>query len=405
MRGRWWRGAVTIPSCSPSWLLARGATHAKVLQAADAVADDEEALALLEAHAQAAPARIVQALHALASALAGAGRSRDAIAAEERALPLAEKTFGALHPTTIAMRVNLGVALATAGERRRALPILRRALADRRAALGPDHLDVARASGGLGTVLNALGEAEEAVAAFAEAIAIVERKLGKDHPELIANTALLSEPLSRLGRFREAQATIDRSEALARKSGGEKSGLIGFIDEARAGALEMEGRTAEAMGLYEQAASRIKAAVPTHRDVAACQAGVARQLRRLGRADEALPVHTALLAETEKLQPAGSAEIADRLVEVGDDLIALHREPEAARYLDRALKIIDPQEGDPLEVAEIRFSAARAFFPADRKRALGLANEALTAASTPRSRGTLREDLQRWLADRAPQPR
>jgi hypothetical protein len=50
-------------------LLARGAAHTKVFQGAEALPGDEQALALLEAHAQNAPARIVQALSTYAVAL------------------------------------------------------------------------------------------------------------------------------------------------------------------------------------------------------------------------------------------------------------------------------------------------------------------------------------------------
>ncbi len=380
-------------------LLARGYAHGKVFHAEDAIRDDERALALLEAHAQNAPARIISALLALAGVFGNAGQYQKALEIDGRALPLAESTFGPLHPLTLSIRGNTGTMYTQSGNNRRALPILQRSLADRRAALGDDHLDVARSYGALGTALNGLGDAEGAAAALEQSNAIVEKKLGKDHPELTANLALIAEPLARLGRFAAAHASLDRSEALARKHHGDKSGILGFIIEARASVLEIEGRFAEAERTFGEAERLIEATLPGHPDIANCKGAVARQQRRQGHARPAESAHTALLADAEKRLGTASRDLVGPLLDLGDDLIALHRESEAGPYLERALKLVDPEQDDPLGVAELRYSAARALWPSDPKRAVELAGQASAAVAASRlPRGTLREDLRRWLA-------
>jgi serine/threonine-protein kinase len=389
------------PALRADLLLARGYAEGKVYKVKEALHDQAEALALLEKHA---PARLVPAMVTVAGILGNAGRYKEAIALDEKALPLAEKMLGPLHPTTLSIRANHGVMYSQLGDYRPALPILRRTLADRRAALGPEHLDVARSSAALAGALTGVGDYEGAVAAYADYFSIVEKKLGPDHPELIGNLALSSEALARLGRFADAQHNLDRSEALLRKHQGDKAPALGFVVEARATAFEIEGRFADAGRLFREGAAQLDVSTAGHPDIATGKAGEARQLRRAGRAAEAEKTHAALLAAAEKALGPDSKDLIDRLVDEGDDLVALHREGDAKPYFERALKLMVTDGVDPLEVAEVRFSAARAFWPSDHRRALDLARMAQTAvAASTLPRGTLRDDLRGWLAAHQPQ--
>ena len=384
-------------------VLARGYAHSKVMHPLDAIADNLEALSLLE-RAQGGPALIVPALQALAGAQGMAAQFKPALATDERALPLAEKTFGPLHPMTIAVRSHVGTMLMEVGDYRGALPILERTREDRRAALGPDHLDVARSNGAVAAVLEALGDSAGAQAAYAEATRIVEARLGKDHPELIPNLGLVSEPLARLGRFAEAHAALDRAQSLAKKAQGDKSTMLGFLIEARGTVLEIEGRSAEATHAFEEAAARIERDVPGHPDVASCKSGIARHLRRSGRAKEAAAAHASLLAAAEKRVGPQSRELIDPLSDLAEDLLALGRDQESRALFERALGLLEQEQSDPQAIAEIRFAAARALWtaPSERPRAIGLARQAqaaLAAAKLPRE--PLRADVTKWLLARA----
>jgi tetratricopeptide (TPR) repeat protein len=119
--------------------------------------------------------------------------------------------------------------------------------------------------------------------------------------------------------------------------------------------------------------------------------------RRQGHIDEALALHRQSLAILEKVLPAGSLGFREGLLALGEALEAKGDAAAAREPLERALRIVEKTQLDPLQVAEVRFALARVLWSAkdQRERAHALASQ---AEEVLRSSAYRRRDLRERVA-------
>ena len=128
-------------------------------------------------------------------------------------------------------------------------------------------------------------------------------------------------------------------------------------------------------------------------------------LYRLGRVDEALALHQRALAIYEKKLDPSHDDIALTLTALGDDLLAQGKAEEALRLLERALQLREGAEIAAADLAQTRWSLARALSEVphgrlrDPARARGLALQARVAfAASPGITDNPLAAIDAWLA-------
>jgi tetratricopeptide (TPR) repeat protein/tRNA A-37 threonylcarbamoyl transferase component Bud32 len=202
--------------------------------------------------------------------------------------------------------------------------------------LGPEHPDIATVLGGIGAVLVDQGRPDEALVQERRSLAVLERTLGPDHPALARTLNNVGVALFDLGRYEEALVEIRR-------------------------ALQI---TERALG-------------PDHHLVGIFAGNVADGLAHLHRYEEALGEARRALAIDEKALGAQHPDLGYPLAVIGNALLGLHQADRAIAPLERSLALWEHGGSTPKDVAEVRFSLARALWEtANRGRAIKLAQAA-----------------------------
>ena len=285
---------------------------------------------------------------------------RDHAAAEavhRRALAIREAAYGSDHPLVATALSNVALSLYQRGENAGARPLLERALAIHEAAVGRDHPEIAAILTNLGNVQHNLGDFAAANESYTRALALARRKLGADHATVGVVLANLANTAANLGRIDDA------------------------VEHQRG-----------ALAILEQ---RYGAEHPT----------VANALMNLGqlhvmqeRYDDALVPLLRALAILEASVGPDHPDVAYALLGIADARLGLGRRAEAQQDAARALAIRESKQVSPLDLANARFTLARALD--DRTRARALAQQARTAFETADPGVVATVDA--WLRDHAP---
>lgn len=239
--------------------------------------------------------------------------------------------------------------------------------------MGPGHeLILAWVLTGRGNSSDRRGD-HEAGARFArQALAIKRRILPPDDPDVGISLNNLSIALTGLGDYAAALAALDEALAIVKSTYGESSCFGEMYLSNRGETLNAQGRHNEARTLFESVVRRMQ--------------------------DRYAPDHR---------------NLAHPLTGLGEAQLAMG-EPEAAVVtLERALRIREHGEPDPLLVADTRFALARALWEAagaasDRGRARTLAASARAAFAAPPGAAAKASAVDAWLARHppgAPSPR
>lgn len=330
--------------------------HGQVLTLAgsfdEAAATLERALALLEKTVGRDNSETGNSLAALADVYGRLGQQERSLAAAQRAYEVHVKSLGKRHPETAKSLFSIAVALENAGNYDDAAAKLTEVLATLEAALGKDHIDLANALDELGIVRRKQNRLEDALALHLRTLALREAKLGAQN---------------------ETAVSLDN---------------VGLV-------LGMLERHAEALPYHQRAlAITEKAMGKDHIETATSRAYLANEYLGLGKPDEALAMFRAALAVSEKALGPDAADLAFFLAGIGTAQLDRKRPAEAVAPLERALAL-SRNEGNPMSVAEIEFTLARALWASkrDRPRALALARAAL-----PPYQQTGDPTVERWLA-------
>ncbi len=229
--------------------------------------------------------------------------------------------------------------------------------------MGPGHERVlAWALTDRAAIHNRLGDFEAATRYSQQAIALKKRILEPDHPDLVHSLINLDIALTGRGDYTGALAANDQALAIIDRAYG---GGTRFSAQC----LGNRGETLSLLGRYSEAR-------------AAFEAALARWQEHLG------PDHR---------------NLAYPLTGLGQVQVATGQARAAVTTLERALRIREREEPDPLLVAETRFALARALWETgERARATTQASQARAAlAALPRAAAKATA-IDAWLRERAP---
>ncbi|AFE10401.1 serine/threonine protein kinase [Corallococcus coralloides DSM 2259] len=362
-------------------------------------------------------------------------RSSEALPVIQQALALQERLHGRDSPRLARALLTMASTQRSMGRAEDALATIRRAKDALEKAYGPDHPKVAITINNMGGTLVELRRYEEGYAAFLETLRRYERIYGPDHQPQRYVAGLrsnLSAAAFRMGRYEESERRMLEARAIYKQLFPK-----GSVFRIRSGTnlsqiLMNQSRVADAQGLLQEmeeevAAARadgrsdpIFAAVPrcqaeawmrlgqTERAVAAAKHSVAivRELKGETELGESLRVLTVALTRAKKLNEA--RDVARELLALHHKLAGEETRPpmemeemmaelslargevdEARKWGERSLEAWSQTAAPPLEMANIRFTLARALrksqLEPERARALATAaRDAVLPTAEPR---------------------
>ncbi len=263
-----------------------------------------------------------------------------------------------------------------------AIEVGREAVALWERALGTQHPKIANALASLARGYRAQGQLADADAALHRSLAVLIAAHGPDSVHL-ADTY---KELARLGAERhDLDATRRAADAMLRVLAPlEQSDPENWINgQAQAGsALTSAGAPAEALPYLRRALERATA-IGDHKDAAIAGLYLGQALNLVEQPREALRHCTA--AEAPLAERFGTYAQTAAAQCRGDALLALGRAADAVEVLERVVVATAGSEPDPGDLAEVRFSLARARWASgDRAGALAVADEAALEWGDPR---------------------
>ena len=382
----------------------------------DALAKYDESLRRLQAVAPAHPT-IPVLLTNIGNAQAGAGRQEASVETHRRALELEREIHGPRHPRVALALMGLGTALQHAQRSREALRYLEEALSITDAVHGARSKQAGQLRTNLGVTLMALDRLDEAADQFRRAREITESSAGKWHPRVASNLTNLGIIRKRQGRLSEARAlqtraveilerTTDVSKprlarvltnlALVIRLQGEADTALAHLDRAfrivreiderhpfcitvlnnTGNVLLEQGRLEDGYARYDEAA-KLAADVlgPDHRFTLLARYNVALAARQLGRYQEATDIQRDVLDRRIRTRGGDHPEVAASHVELAKCALDSGDAASARPDAERSVEILEATEANPSELAEARFTLARAVARDQRSRAIALAQQ------------------------------
>jgi tetratricopeptide (TPR) repeat protein/tRNA A-37 threonylcarbamoyl transferase component Bud32 len=285
-----------------------------------------------------------------------------------------------------------------------------------------DALAVAQATRDIAEILRQLARYDEAVAEFERARAVAAARWGDRAPAVAHIEWELAGVEIDRGRSERAREHLARAEALYRAAFGPESYAVARVWLATAKLAMNEGELARARALAEQAlevyvrelgpthefvadahealgvlrffagdlagslaayrhALEIRAGIlePDHPSLALLHSNIGESLAALGDHEGALAAYSQALTSFERSLPADHPNLALPLKGRAQSSLALGRTEPAIADLERALVLLQQGTHEPFELADTRFSLARALADASREpeRARRLAEQAL----------------------------
>ncbi len=289
-----------------------------------------------------------------------AGHLSEALTAGLLALELRTELVGDEHSSLVNTLNVVGAAHLRAGQYTEAGLVFERALAIGERAYGSTHPEVAYVLNNLGMVRERQAKFDDAALAFARVVTILEVALGADHPTVGVIKMNLGGILTLAGRLDEAGGFLDEAIEIIDAS-------VGGDHLAMGRALTMRGHLEARQGDHDKA-------------LASYRGGLAIREANLG------PEHV---------------ENGLSLLGIGRMLTAKGATREAIAPLERAVRLFEDGESDPIDRGQARFALARALAEGEAERVEAL----LTTAREDYEIGGVRaeadlEELERWVAAR-----
>ncbi len=257
--------------------------------------------------------------------------------------------------------------------------------------------ELATANDRLADVLFSTGAYEDAVNHYRKAVALRTEDLGPDHPLLAASLVSLGAALSKLNRGQEALDALGQALAIEKAALGDRNPILATCLNNLAYVYEGLGDYDRALETYDEVLDLLgESWGADHPDAAFTQINRASVLRRLGHLPEAIEAARESGRILETAYGPDHPMLAYALNAEGVLLLEAGKPRPATRALLRALKIREDNLTDPLELAETRFSLAKALCAAgERARASAEARRARTVFAG-QDRARAREDLESY---------
>ena len=253
----------------------------------------------------------------------------------------------------------------------------------------------------VGNLLGCQGRPAEALEPFQRALELADRALGPGHPAKGVLLNNMADTYTLIGRPREALPLLRQSLQILSVAKGPDHPELAFVHYSLSEALR---RTGDNKGAYEaiQHAIRIRTASmgANHPLVADTLDRLALALLEDGLYAEALVECQRSLAIREKALGKDHADVSYSLENLGAALIGVRQPSDAIPHLQRAIAIRNREGGGPGDLAEPRFSLARALWESgiDRPKARVLAAEARDGYAGAGQRDEA-DKVARWLAE------
>ncbi len=258
------------------WMNALGPEHPNVSMAMSNIATSYFHQGLYEesetAHRESLALRVAalgedhpEVLHArvnFALALCKQGQWEVCSAELERALEAQKRVLGAENRALSRTYINLGVAKQVQGKAEEAAQYNALGLEIAEKTLGPDHHDTAVVRINIANALAARGEHARAAEAYRKSLGTLEKTLGGEHASVAIARNNLAAMLEEQGKFDEAEVQYRKALEIRLATIGEDHPNVASVRMALARVLLGRGASAEALGLAEQAWTKMQDAEP-----------------------------------------------------------------------------------------------------------------------------------------------
>lgn len=372
------------------WLIADSAIAWRRREVQRATDDCRRAVAIAEEVAD--PELRETASSHLGVALARQGRVEESIPLFEQQLAEAEARIGAAHPRLARVLLNLGASYSHVGRRDDALRVYDRARTLLEASgAGPTHPELARIEHNLTGLHIFAGDYPRAELHARRALAAAEHATESATLRLEARYNL-GATLDAMGRVRESEEVAWRGAAEVQELYGDEHPLFASFLDLAGDARSARGAHDGALELHRRAlAITLSDPEPDPVRVADMRVGLADDLVRLGRTDEAAADLATALAALAELNPRMAEHASAR---IGGSLVATGDPCRAIAYLDR----VDPEGSSPQ--ALFARATARRSCGVDDNRAVALARAALAKIDDAETGAAdLRATITAWLAE------
>jgi tetratricopeptide (TPR) repeat protein len=268
------------------------------------------------------------------------------------------------------------------------------------AAAGSDELEF-ELSYRVGNLLGCQGRNAEALEPYRRALDLADRAVGPGHPRKGLLLSNMADDYAALGRPQDALPLLRQALTILSTAKGPDHPETAYVHYNLSAVLR---RTGDTKGAYEeiQQAIRIRKAAlgPEHPEVADALDQLALALIEDGLYAEALVESQRSLAIRERALGPDHADVSYSLENLGAALIGVRQPAKAIPTLERAIAIRARGGGGAEDLAEARFSLARALWDAgqDRSRARALATQAHEGYVHAGQAGEA-DKVSRWIAE------
>jgi tetratricopeptide (TPR) repeat protein len=276
------------------------------------------------------------------------GRNNEALALSEQLVALREREAEA-HPDLLAAAlVSLGDSYRLVGRHDESIAVTRRARDIFERVLGEAHPFTAQAINNIGAAYGASNQLAEALPYFERALAIREAAFGPDHPTVAVSSENVGTALAQLGQLDRALPLVERALSIEENRHGSMHPAVATSLWSLASVQLRRGDAAAARSAGRRALAIYEAKhVLDHRDVADASQLVAEAELALGHAAVALPLAERANAIYER-QPKLRVELAQTRFTLARALGANGRDLARARKLAIAARDVFAADGEPL---------------------------------------------------------
>lgn len=318
---------------------------------AEMVTRAKAALAKIKVDLPAGIAAAVSLHDRLSRSALDAGQAADAQAEAETALALIERHGaklppaqpGRLDPTVTALnnlaRAHRATANYSAAEAayRRAIKLL----ADR-----SDLVNEGIVTDNLAVLFLHQGRNDEAERFNKRGLALLEQGLGRTHPSVGRAAANLGALLSEMGRYAEAEPLLTRAIAIAEAQPTKDAVSIGIYRDNLAGLYRMSNRHEDAREQYKLALELFEGVLPpAHPRLATTRNNIGRYFLDIGRYAEAETELVRALALSQQIYGTSNFRMAIPAANLAEVYTATKRYPEARDLFGRALAALETVHG------------------------------------------------------------
>jgi eukaryotic-like serine/threonine-protein kinase len=291
----------------------------------------ERSVDLLRENDPASP-ELPEALNGYAKVRFDLGDRDAAEALSQEALSVARQTFDGNHQQTALALNNLGWIAYEKGAYEEAERVLSEALEMRRRVWGDEHGEVAETLFNLGTVALELNRVDEAVARMEQAHDMRRRILGPDHPVTLGGIGNVVAALEAQKQYSRGLQRLDETIPTAIGIFGPEHPDIAYLEVMRGRQLRFLGRTDEARKAFDEAL-RIERHVrgPDHPYVGYAQIQIGTLCAGEGELDAAEAAFLEALRIYRRAYPEGDRNVADTLGKLAELALQRGRGNEALR--------------------------------------------------------------------------